>query len=71
MGTSDAVHQAGDKKGPVVLVSVDENSNTHGISIHCKKPVQSLDFICGMLITTLKININLVRAQRQRETQEW
>ena len=23
MGTSDAVHQAGDKEGPVVLVSVD------------------------------------------------
>lgn len=74
MGTSDVGHQAGDKEGPVVLVSVDKNSNTHGISIHCKKPMQSLDFIyfiCGMLITTLKIKISLVRAQRQRANQEW
>lgn len=69
MGTSDVVNQADDKEGPVVLVSVDKNSNPHGISVYCKKLVQSLNFICGML--TLKININLVRAQRQRETQEW
>lgn len=48
MGTSDAGHRSGDKEGPVVSVSVDKDSNTHGISIHCKKPVQSSDFICGM-----------------------